>query len=90
MLNKIVNSELAATLFDFMRKRLNDSCFMKNYLVIGGSSGIGREIVSQLSLEGNRVFATYHTNKNYEEFQNTTYHQYEVGVSELNFIIRII
>lgn len=73
-----------------MRKRLNDNCFMKNYLVIGGSSGIGREIVSQLSLEGNRVFATYHTNKNYEEFQNTTYHQYEVGVSELIFIIRII
>ena len=31
----------------------------KNYVVIGGSSGIGRELVQLLEKEGNNVFATY-------------------------------
>ena len=34
----------------------------KNYVVIGGSSGIGRELVQLLEKEGNNVFATYHEN----------------------------
>lgn len=58
---------------------------MKNYLVIGGSSGIGKSIVRQLSSEGNRVFATYHTNADCDTLENTTFHHYEVGKSELNF-----
>ncbi|TNE60397.1 MAG: SDR family oxidoreductase [Bacteroidetes bacterium] len=32
---------------------------MKNYLIIGGSSGIGRTLVEQLAADGHRVFATY-------------------------------
>ncbi len=32
---------------------------MKNYVVIGGSSGIGKELVHILSDEGDQVFATY-------------------------------
>lgn len=32
---------------------------MKNYLIVGGSSGIGRAIVDQLIKEGNNVFATF-------------------------------
>jgi len=35
---------------------------MKNYLVIGGSSGIGEAITNELSLTGNNVFATYKSN----------------------------
>jgi len=34
---------------------------MKNYLIIGGSSGIGAAIVKRLADRGNRVFATYNT-----------------------------
>ena len=34
----------------------------KNYVVIGGSSGICRELVQLLEKEGNNVFATYHEN----------------------------
>mgnify|MGYP001626673957 CR=1 FL=1 len=34
----------------------------KSYVVIGGSSGIGRELVQLLEKEGNNVFATYHEN----------------------------
>jgi len=32
---------------------------MKNYLIIGGSSGIGKSIVNKLSELGHAVYATY-------------------------------
>ncbi len=32
---------------------------MKNYLIIGGSSGIGLQLAQQLSASGNNVFASY-------------------------------
>jgi NAD(P)-dependent dehydrogenase (short-subunit alcohol dehydrogenase family) len=35
---------------------------MKNYLVIGGSSGIGEETAKELSQHGNHVFASYKKN----------------------------
>jgi NAD(P)-dependent dehydrogenase (short-subunit alcohol dehydrogenase family) len=35
----------------------------KNYVIIGGSSGIGKELVSILAREGHNVFATYNENK---------------------------
>lgn len=49
---------------------------MKTYLVIGGSSGIGREICQSLSSEGHRVLATYCNTPT----QNTTieYHHLDV------------
>ncbi|MBP1838610.1 SDR family NAD(P)-dependent oxidoreductase [Formosa algae] len=34
---------------------------MRNYIVIGGSSGIGEQIVNVLEAEGSNVNATYHT-----------------------------
>lgn len=34
---------------------------MKNYVIIGGSSGIGLELVNQLEKDGNNIIATYHT-----------------------------
>ena len=35
---------------------------MKNYLIIGGSSGIGLQLAQQLAASGNTVFATYFNN----------------------------
>jgi len=35
---------------------------MRNYLIIGGSSGIGKELVHLLENEGENIFATYNTN----------------------------
>ncbi len=35
---------------------------MRNYIIIGGSSGIGREIVNLLEAQEANVIATYHTN----------------------------
>jgi len=35
---------------------------MKNYIVIGGSSGIGKELVTILTNEGHQVYATYNNN----------------------------
>ncbi|MEI6088245.1 MAG: SDR family oxidoreductase [Bacteroidota bacterium] len=35
---------------------------MKNYLIIGGSSGIGEAITKELSRNGNNVFASYKNN----------------------------
>lgn len=36
---------------------------MSNYLIVGGSSGIGEQIVKQLAAEGHHVYATYNTHK---------------------------
>lgn len=36
--------------------------FMKNYLVVGGSGGIGKSIAEMLSDSGNRVFASFNQN----------------------------
>jgi NAD(P)-dependent dehydrogenase (short-subunit alcohol dehydrogenase family) len=36
---------------------------MNSYLVVGGSSGIGKAIVNQLVYEGHRVFATYFSHR---------------------------
>ncbi len=36
---------------------------MTNYLIIGGSSGIGQALAAQLADEGNQVYATYFKNK---------------------------
>jgi NAD(P)-dependent dehydrogenase (short-subunit alcohol dehydrogenase family) len=50
---------------------------MKNYLVIGGSSGIGKEIAKELSKNGNQVYASYHKNIQ-ESDQNLQYFYLDV------------
>jgi NAD(P)-dependent dehydrogenase (short-subunit alcohol dehydrogenase family) len=49
---------------------------MTNYLIIGGSSGIGQAIAVQLAATGNRVFATY--NKHITAHPNIQYHHLDV------------
>lgn len=50
---------------------------MKNYLIIGASSGIGQELATLLSEEGHTVFASYHTNKK-ENTDHINYFHYDV------------
>ena len=52
---------------------------MKNYVIIGGSSGVGKELVSILKEEeGVELFVTY--NKNFvENERNVTYYKFDVG-----------
>jgi NAD(P)-dependent dehydrogenase (short-subunit alcohol dehydrogenase family) len=55
----------------------------KNYVIIGGSSGIGKELVNILASQGNNVFATY--NKNMAESHDKVHYQkYDVLNDSLN------
>ncbi len=49
----------------------------KTYVVIGGSSGIGKELVQLLDVEENNVFSTYNENK-IESFGKVHYQKYDV------------
>ena len=51
---------------------------MTNYLIIGASSGIGKQLASQLSDSGNQVFATYYKNKIESSNKLITYHYLNV------------
>ncbi|KAA3438594.1 SDR family NAD(P)-dependent oxidoreductase [Rufibacter hautae] len=57
---------------------------MKNYLIIGGSSGIGHELVQQLGSEGHRVFATYFQHPGQTYNPDTTFHFLDVREDNLN------
>jgi NAD(P)-dependent dehydrogenase (short-subunit alcohol dehydrogenase family) len=39
---------------------------MKNYLIVGASSGIGRSLVNLLKSDGNHVYGTYFTNNEFK------------------------
>jgi len=49
---------------------------MRNYVVIGGSSGIGKEIVNLLRNEESNVYATYNQNE-LKSNGNVTYRQFD-------------
>jgi len=52
---------------------------MGNYLIVGGSSGIGRQLALQLSESGHTVIATYNRNKiGSSEAGEIEYHHYDV------------
>ena len=57
---------------------------MKSYLVVGGSSGIGKQIAEMLYMEGHRVFATYCRNKK-ESKDRLSYHYLDVTSDEVDF-----
>ncbi len=56
---------------------------MKNYLIIGGSSGIGKAIVDRLETKGANIFATYNQNAQSNR-ANVQYHQLDVTADELD------
>lgn len=51
---------------------------MANYLIVGGSSGIGKSLVDQLVQEGHQIFATYNTHPQDASFPNLSYHALNV------------
>ena len=55
---------------------------MQNYLIIGGSSGIGQELANQLSQSGKQVFATF--NKTEPTDKNSQIHFHHLNVLEEN------
>lgn len=55
---------------------------MKNYLVIGGSSGIGKALTEQLALEG-EVYATYNKNETESIIPSVNYYHLDVTADEL-------
>jgi NAD(P)-dependent dehydrogenase (short-subunit alcohol dehydrogenase family) len=57
---------------------------MKNYLIIGASSGIGEAIVHSLEKEGNVIYATYKNNKKESSSSSTHFHYLNVRDQELN------
>ena len=51
---------------------------MANYLIIGGSSGIGQALVETLSKNGDSVTASYFTGDNLTQIPGVNYFQYDV------------
>ncbi|MGB0807196.1 MAG: SDR family NAD(P)-dependent oxidoreductase [Salibacteraceae bacterium] len=59
---------------------------MKNYVIIGGSSGIGRSVVEKLTAKGHRVWATFFSkDMTHHETPNVSYHYMDVTQEELDF-----
>lgn len=56
---------------------------MKNYVIIGGSSGIGKAIVETLEAQGENVIATYNT-KQVDNRARVQYHHLNVMTDSLN------
>lgn len=56
---------------------------MKKYLVIGGSSGVGKATVEKLAAEGYFVYATYH-NSIQNDTDHVSYHALNVLDDDLN------
>ena len=56
---------------------------MKNYVVIGGSSGIGKAVVELLENEGASVFSTYNENETSNR-GNVQFQKYDVMTETLN------
>lgn len=56
---------------------------MQNYLIIGASGGIGKELAMQLAESGNQVTATY--NENEPTFENPNIQFHHLNVLDENF-----
>ncbi|NND76604.1 MAG: SDR family NAD(P)-dependent oxidoreductase, partial [Flavobacteriales bacterium] len=54
---------------------------MANYLIVGASSGIGKELAQELHNEGHKVFGTYHTSSSDAAFEM---HPLDVREQELD------
>ena len=58
---------------------------MKNFLIVGASSGIGKELASILNREGHKVYGTYHNNPIEQSNENVEYHFLDVTEDNINF-----
>jgi len=56
----------------------------KNYLIIGGSSGIGKEIVNHLSATDNNIIATYNKNETKPDRDNIDYYHLDIMDEDLD------
>ena len=61
---------------------------MKNYVIIGGSSGIGLQLTKQLASLDHKVVATYNKTNPSFEHENVTYHSLDVteATNEFDFL----
>ena len=57
---------------------------MGNYVVIGGSSGIGKEITQQLAEKGHQVFSSFNKNQ-VESRDNIQYFHLDVMEGNMDF-----
>ena len=57
---------------------------MRNYIIIGGSSGIGEEIVNLLEKDGANIIATFNNNR-IDDRQNVKYLKLDVNSNNLDF-----
>lgn len=57
---------------------------MKNYLIVGASSGIGLALAKKLKVEGHQVFGTY-CNATTAEVDHPSYHHLDVLAESLDF-----
>jgi len=55
---------------------------MKNYLIIGGSSGIGKALTEQLAIEG-YVYSTFNKNETESNIPNVNYYHLDVTSNEI-------
>ena len=58
---------------------------MKQYLVIGGSSGIGRATADLLAAAGARVFATWHSHPPEDKHENISWHPMDIAAESPDF-----
>ena len=56
---------------------------MKNYLIVGGSSGIGKALTTMLADQNNRVYATYHKNPR-TDHGNISFHAMDAMATDLD------
>lgn len=58
---------------------------MRNYVIIGGSSGIGKELIYLLKEEEANIYATYNKSSVKDSFKNVRYQKLDVLSDTLNF-----